>query len=81
MTIIIWNKTIEIDDSLVKAYEGYGNKLDEAECRYLAKTGGKITPESTSDEIKFAIETGIAHTINFEGNIENIIKAIKKGNS
>ena len=80
MTITIWNKTIEIDDSLVKAYEGYGNKLDVAECRYLAKTGGEISPESSSNEIKVAIETGIAHTINFEGDVENIIKTIKKGN-
>lgn len=66
MNVNIWGKEIIIDDQLADEYKQLGNSLDEAECRYLAKTGGDITPDSLPVDIRTAIETSIIHTLTIE---------------
>ncbi len=76
MVIEIWGKTIKIDDTLADGYRK-NNNLDEAECRYLAKTSG-ATAESGANEIKKAIESGIMETIELESDMDAVIGQIRK---
>ena len=78
MKITIWDKTITLDDDIVQKYRSFGNKVDEAECRYLVKTSDIATSGSTPEEIKNAIESGMKHTFTVESDIPKIIKAIQQ---
>ncbi len=74
-SVTIWNKKIVLDNGLADKYESLGNSLDVAECRYLAKTGGDINPDSSPEDIKHAIETGIRHTISLEHDLPKLFKS------
>ncbi len=73
-------KRIQLNNVLVKKYEAYGYTIDEAECRYLAKTGCEESTDimnGSTEEIKEAIEYSINHTLRVENDIPDIIEKIK----
>ena len=79
MLISIWNKTVELDEELVFAYQHYGHILREEDAMAMA-ISSNADHNSSPKQLKDAIETALSDYLCMESAMPIVIERIHEMN-